>query len=194
MEGAGIPFIARRLEEEDFAVHMMFSAVAGSIGAYKLNLCTAPSPGDGFGTLPTAGQTTSPPKPAPGAAPTQPPTPDSLTIESGTVLKRTLHKGAYEARVLEGIWAAAPYLHNGSVPSLDELLKPPALRTTSFSLGPKYDVDKIGLAATQDPSSPTRTVTGCDKLDSGESNCGHDFGTSLSEQDKKALLEYLKTL
>jgi len=194
MEGAGIPLIARRLEAEDFAVHMMFSAVAGSIGAYKLNLGTAPSSGDGFGTLLSTGQTTPPPKAPPGKPPTQSPTPDSLTIESGTVLKRTLHKGAYEARVLEGIWAAAPYLHNGSVPTLDDLLKPPAQRATSFSLGPKYDVDKIGLAATQDPSSPTRTVTGCDKLNSGESNCGHDFGTSLSEQDKKALLDYLKTL
>jgi hypothetical protein len=192
MAGAGIPFIARRLEEEDFAVHMMFSAVAGSIGAYKLNLGTVPSPGDGFGTLPATGQT--PPPPKPGTPPTQPATPDSLTIESGTVLKRTLYKGAYEARVLEGIWAAAPYLHNGSVPTLAELLKSPAQRTTTFSLGTKYDVENIGLAATQDPSSPTRTVTGCDKLNSGESNCGHDFGTNLSEQDKKALLEYLKTL
>lgn len=194
MQGAGIPFIARRLEKEDFAVHMMFSAVAGSIGAYKLNLGTAPSPGDGFGTLPAAGQTTPPPKPAPAAPPTQSPTPDSLTIESGTVLRRTLHKGAYEARVLEGIWAAAPYLHNGSVPTLAELLKPPAQRTTTFSLGAKYDIDNIGLAATQDPSSPTRTVTGCDKLNSGESNCGHNFGTDLTEPEKKALLEYLKTL
>jgi len=96
--------------------------------------------------------------------------------------------------VLEGIWAAAPYLHNGSVPTLAELLKPPAQRVTTFSLGPKYDVEKIGLAATQGPSSPTRTATGCDNLNSGESNCGHDFGTSLSEEDKKALLEYLKTL
>jgi hypothetical protein len=193
MEGAGIPFIARRLEKEDFGVHMMFSAVAGSIGAYKLNLGKAFSPADGFGTLPAAGQAT-PPKTTPGALPTQPPTPDSLTIESGTVLSRTLHKGAYEARVLSGIWAAAPYLHNGSVPTLAELLTPPAQRKMTFSLGPKYDIDNIGLAETQDPSSPTRTATGCDKLNSGESNCGHDFGTSLSADDKKALLEYLKTL
>jgi mono/diheme cytochrome c family protein len=193
MEGAGIPFIARRLEKEDFGVHMMFSAVAGSIGAYKLNLGKAPTPADGFGTLPAGGQTT-PSKMAAGAPPTQPPTPDSLTIESGTVLSRTLHKGAYEARVLEGIWAAAPYLHNGSVPTLAELLKPPAQRKTTFSLGPKYDIDNIGLAEMQDPSSPTRTVTGCDKLNSGDSNCGHDFGTKLTDPEKKALLEYLKTL
>ena len=193
MEGAGIPLIARRLDKEDYGVHMMFSAVAGSIGAYKLNLGKPFTPADGFGTLSADGQAT-PPKTTPGAPPTQPPTPDSLTIESGTVLSRTLHKGAYEARVLEGIWAAAPYLHNGSVSTLADLLEPPAKRKTSFRLGPKYDIKDIGLAETQDPSSPPRTATGCDKLNSGESNCGHDFGTSLSADDKKALLEYLKTL
>ncbi len=95
--------------------------------------------------------------------------------------------------MLEGIWAAAPYLHNGSVPTLAELLKPPAQRKTTFSLGAKYDIENLGLAETQDPSIPPRTVTGCDKLNSGNSNCGHDFGTGLSDPDKKALLEYLKT-
>lgn len=38
----------------------------------------------------------------------------------------------YESRVLQGIWAAAPYLHNGSVPTLEELLKPAAERVESF--------------------------------------------------------------
>src|SRR5271163_2804050 len=45
----------------------------------------------------------------------------------------------YEARVLYGIWAAAPYLHNGSVPTLTDLLKPAAERTASFKVGPAYD-------------------------------------------------------
>lgn len=204
MEGAGFPPFARRLEAEDYAVHMMFSSVMGTLLAYEFGWGAGVSTGDGFGTLPPNGQSASlnlaslnpaagnganSPSPTPPAG-----TPDCLTIESGTLLMRTLCRGAYEARVLEGIWAAAPYLHNGSVPTLAELLKPPAQRVTTFSLGPKYDVEKIGLAATQGPSSPTRTATGCDNLNSGESNCGHDFGTSLSEEDKKALLEYLKTL
>jgi hypothetical protein len=192
MEGAGIPLIARRLEKEDFGVHMMFSAVAGSIAAYKFNLGKTLTAVDGFGTLPPTGQ--APPQVTPGTPPTQPPTPDELTIESGTVLSRTLHKGAYEARVLEGIWAAAPYLHNGSVPTMAELLTPPAQRKTTFALGPKYDINNIGLAETQEPSSPSRTLTGCEKLNSGDSNCGHTYGTDLSSDDKKALLEYLKTL
>jgi hypothetical protein len=85
-------------------------------------------------------------------------------------------------------------LHNGSVPTLAELLKPSAQRPTKFSLGAKYDIDKIGLAETQDASSPPRTVTDCSELNSGNSRCGHEYGTTLSETDKKALLEYLKTL
>jgi hypothetical protein len=96
--------------------------------------------------------------------------------------------------VLQGIWAAAPYLHNGSVPTLAELLKPSAQRVSQFNLGAKYDIDNVGLAATQNTSIPPRILTGCDDLDSGNSRCGHEFGTGLSDQDKKALLEYLKTL
>jgi len=203
MTGAGFPLVARRLQEEDYAVHMMFSAVAGSLVEYQFGLGTAGSPGDGFGSVPPSGKIAFAPQalPQPVQAAIAPPgtgqpaaPTDSLAIESWTIFGRTLHRGAYEARVLEGIWAAAPYLHNGSVPTLAELLKPPAQRKTTFSLGAKYDTDNVGLAETQDPSIPPRTVTGCDKLNSGNSNCGHEFGTRLSEQDKKALLEYLKTL
>jgi hypothetical protein len=93
---------------------------------------------------------------------------------------------------LEGIWAAAPYLHNGSVATLAELLKPSAQRRSQFNLGSTYDIENVGLAVTQD--GPTRPVTDCSELNSGNSRCGHEYGTSLSEADKKALLEYLKTL
>ncbi len=172
----------------------------GTLLAYKFGWGAGVSSEEGFGTLPPNGQTASlklvsleEAPTSPGATPSAD-APECLTIESGTALHRTLCRGAYEARVLEGIWAAAPYLHNGSVPTLAELLKPPAQRKTTFSLGPKYDIDNIGLAETQDPSSPTRTVTGCDKLNSGDSNCGHDFGTKLTDPEKKALLEYLTTL
>ncbi|WP_339156823.1 hypothetical protein [Bradyrhizobium sp. 2S1] len=102
--------------------------------------------------------------------------------------------GAYEARVLQGIWAAAPYLHNGSVPTLAELLKPSGERKSQFSVGRKYDIENVGLAATQEPLSETLSVTDCSNINSGNSRCGHEYGTSLSDQDKKALLEYLKTL
>lgn len=109
---------------------------------------------------------------------------------------------AYESRVLVGIWAAAPYLHNGSVPTLDDLLKPAAERPKSFRVGAKYDLDKVGLAAEQDPSGPVLHLTTCEdrttrpRWDSGNGNCGHEYPRtgSLSPADRRALLEYLKAL
>jgi hypothetical protein len=103
--------------------------------------------------------------------------------------------GKYEARVLEGIWAAAPYLHNGSVPSLVELLKPAKERVPDFKVGPAYDKDTVGLAADQPKFDYTLHTTDCKDLTSGNSRCGHEYGTTqLKPDEKKALLEYLKTL
>ena len=103
-------------------------------------------------------------------------------------------RGAYEARVMHGIWAAAPYLHNGSVPTLADLLKPVGERPKEFKVGPAYDRDAIGLAVEQPQSNFTLKTTDCSDLNSGNSRCGHEFGTQLSPDDKKALLEFLKTL
>ena len=100
----------------------------------------------------------------------------------------------YESRVMDGIWAAAPYLHNGSVPTLEDLLKPANERPVSFAVGPYYDTAKLGLAAQQPGWGDVRVTTGCDDRNSGNSRCGHEFGTALSAQDKRALLEYLKML
>jgi mono/diheme cytochrome c family protein len=102
----------------------------------------------------------------------------------------------YESRILYGVWAAAPYLHNGSVPTLWDLLKPSSQRPVTFAVGPEFDPVRIGVAAKQ-PGNYSRTTTGCDALDSGNSRCGHEgpgFGTDLPDADKRALLEYLKTL
>lgn len=99
----------------------------------------------------------------------------------------------YESRVMQGIWAAAPYLHNGSVPTLADLLKPAAERPARFAVGPNYDLQNIGLAANQ-PGTAMRETTGCEARDSGNSRCGHEFGTQLSPEEKAALLEYLKLL
>ena len=53
----------------------------------------------------------------------------------------------------------------------------------------------IGLAVEQTQFDYTLTTTDCSRrLNSGHSNCGHEFGTSLTDAEKKALLEYLKTL
>ena len=101
----------------------------------------------------------------------------------------------YEARVLEGIWAAAPYLHNGSVATLKDLLEPAASRKASFKLGPAYDIENVGLAEQQTKFDFTLETTDCSDLSSGRSRCGHEYGaTTLSADEKRALLEYLKTL
>ena len=117
--------------------------------------------------------------PIPAPAPAAPPPP----------------KGSYEARVMQGIWAAAPYLHNGSVPTLAELLKPAAERVQRFKIGSAYDTINVGLAVEQSQfKNDVLATTDCTSLNSGNSRCGHEFGTTLTEQEKKALLEYLKTL
>jgi mono/diheme cytochrome c family protein len=100
----------------------------------------------------------------------------------------------YESRVLEGIWATAPYLHNGSVPTLADLLKPAGDRPRAFRLGNRYDKTLVGLARDQGPSAKERDTKGCSDLDSGESRCGHEYGTNLSDSEKRALLEYLKSI
>ena len=101
---------------------------------------------------------------------------------------------AYESRVLQGIWATAPYLHNGSVPTLADLLKPVTERPAAFQVGPAYDPVNVGLATDQTLFNYTLKTTDCSDRNSGNSRCGHEFGTQLSPGEKRALLEYLKVL
>jgi cytochrome c553 len=113
------------------------------------------------------------------------------------VINQNVSAGAhpYESRVLQGIWAAAPYLHNGSVESLTELLTPSQKRKNSFALGRAYDLAAVGLAAMQPGSTAVRNTTGCEDRHSGNSHCGHDYGTTtLNDAEKRDLIEYLKTL
>jgi hypothetical protein len=91
--------------------------------------------------------------------------------------------GMYESRVLEGIWAAAPYLHNGSVPTLEDLLKPASRRPKTFYLGINYDIEKVGLSDTQ----PVRYGYQYNTSALGNSNAGHEYGAQLSAQDRVAL-------
>lgn len=100
----------------------------------------------------------------------------------------------YESRVMDGIWAAAPYLHNGSVPTLADLLKPVSERPGSFKVGTAYDTVNVGLAKEQGAFSTVYTADDCSKQDSGNSRCGHEYGVKLTAEEKKALLEYLKSL
>ena len=80
------------------------------------------------------------------------------------------------------------------MPTLAELLKPAAQRVSEFKIGPNYDLQNVGLAVEQTKFNYVLKTTDCSKLNSGNSRCGHEFGTSLSEGEKRALVEYLKTL
>jgi hypothetical protein len=102
----------------------------------------------------------------------------------------------YANAPLDGIWLRAPYLHNGSVPNLRELLEPSAMRSKSFFRGDDvYDPQNVGFVsnvAEQDGTQFFPFNTG----DKGNGNQGHEgkpYGTDLPAEEKRALLEYLKT-
>jgi hypothetical protein len=118
----------------------------------------------------------------------------------------------YRARPLNGVWATAPYLHNGSVPSLYWMLIPAAERPKSFCMGNRdYDPKQVGFAVVDGESCKTgqtrfstRASHGTEIF--GNSNAGHSFdgtpgpgkdgtiGRVLKEQERYDLIEYLKTL
>lgn len=99
----------------------------------------------------------------------------------------------YITPFLDGIWLKAPYLHNGSVPTLRDLLEPAAQRPKVFWRGyDVYDQTKVGFVS--DTPAAQRVGTKLDTASKGGGNHGHEFGTALSAEEKDALVEYLKTL
>ncbi len=97
---------------------------------------------------------------------------------------------SYKAVPLAGVWAGAPYLHNGSVANLSQLLTAPSERALRFATGARdYDPAVVGYPA--DANGPGWVL---DTALPGNSNAGHTYGTTLTEAEKLALLEYLKTL
>jgi len=101
----------------------------------------------------------------------------------------------YSNLPLDGLWARAPYLHNGSVPNLWSLLKPPAERPVAFQRGSDI-LDPLNggfEAAPCDPENDSHGVFCYDTRKPGNSNAGHDFGTAHSIEERRDLLEYLKT-
>jgi hypothetical protein len=206
LQGAYIPFITDPLKETDLAFNILATSVIGSIAEYYLTgggLLHVPGK---FGIVPVApsGQVLAlqqnalklPPRLRDLKGAFNLPGPQQL-VEGLPKLPKSAPppSGAYESRVMQGIWAAAPYLHNGSVPTLAELLKPPAQRVKSFKVGNAYDTTNVGLAVEQSQfGGYALETTDCSELNSGNSRCGHDFGTQLTPQEKTQLLEYLKTL
>lgn len=99
----------------------------------------------------------------------------------------------YVAVSLDGLWLRAPYLHNGSVPSLEDLLEKPENRPQVFYRGyDVYDPENVGFVSSG--SDAERAGFKYDTSVPANSNQGHLYGTDLSAEGKKALIEYLKTL
>ncbi len=105
-------------------------------------------------------------------------------------------ENGYMAPPLDGIWATAPYLHNGSVPTLDDLLnstqRPDKWKRSFSTAASEYDHEKVGWKYT------VETITGSsliyDTSLPGYGNQGHTYADDLTEEERKNLIEYLKTL
>jgi hypothetical protein len=105
----------------------------------------------------------------------------------------------YKAAPRDGVWATPPFMHNGSVPNLYEMLLPAAQRTKKFYLGQEFDPVKVGV----DTSGKSGTYM-VDTTLVGSSNAGHSFengplgngviGPLLTEQERWAIVEYLKSI
>ncbi|HEX5725319.1 MAG TPA: hypothetical protein VFX98_07620 [Longimicrobiaceae bacterium] len=130
-----------------------------------------------------------------------------LALNQGTLMAGTRWRlksfrvtDGYVNAPLDGIWLRAPYLHNGSVPTLYDLLKPAAERPRAFYRG--YDVyDQANVGFVHNVSaegnrrySLFRTHDDAGQPIAGNDNAGHEYGTTLSEAEKRQLIEFLKTL
>jgi hypothetical protein len=110
----------------------------------------------------------------------------------------------YQAPPLDGLWATAPYFHNGSVPTVYQVLKSsarPALYTRSFKTEANdFDYAKLGWKYTKLQSPPSDKLPASefrkvyDTSKPGRGNGGHTYGDDLTEEERMAVIEYLKTL
>jgi mono/diheme cytochrome c family protein len=109
----------------------------------------------------------------------------------------------YQAPPLDGIWASAPYFHNGSVPTLYHVLNSkarPRIFTRSYSTDKDaYDRIKVGWKVDELKKMPAdltapqlRSIY--DTARPGQGNGGHTFGDLLNEEQRRAVIEFLKTL
>lgn len=109
----------------------------------------------------------------------------------------------YQAPPLDGIWATAPYFHNGSVPTLDGVLNSkarPKIFTRSFrTAADDYDSERVGWKV-REVEPPPATAPGIEKrriydtTKPGRGNAGHTYGDDLTPDERKSVIEYLKTL
>lgn len=115
-----------------------------------------------------------------------------------------VNRGGYQAPPLDGVWATAPYFHNGSVPTVYHVLKStarPTVFTRSFQTDEEdYDQGKLGWKVETLSGSPEADLPGhikrriTDTTQPARGNDGHQFGDDLTDGDRLAVIEYLKTI
>ena len=111
---------------------------------------------------------------------------------------------AYRARPLGGMWATPPFLHNGSVPNLYQLLSPVEKRDKTFYVGSReFDPNLVGYSTAEMEGAYEFRTDQPNDPHPGNSNAGHEFrngggkgviGRELSDEERRAIIEYLKTL
>lgn len=99
----------------------------------------------------------------------------------------------YANSPLDGIWLRAPYLHNGSVPTLWHLLNPSERPARFYRGNDVYDFRNLGFAW-ETPSAGVRRFFDFDTSGRGNGNQGHTYGADLPPAEKWAVIEFLKTL
>jgi mono/diheme cytochrome c family protein len=112
----------------------------------------------------------------------------------GDYAAKLVPANGYVAPPLDGIWATAPYLHNGSVPTIEAVLNSkirPTIWSRNFT-SPKYNYEILGWEF-EEQTKPNGKKYYNTKLP-GYGNHGHYFGDKLTDAERKALIEYLKTL
>jgi mono/diheme cytochrome c family protein len=129
-------------------------------------------------------------------------TPEEILDANGYLTQEMMAKekipfGVYKAAPRDGAWSIGPYLHNGSVPNLFELLSPAKERSESFYVNSQFDPVKVGISTSQKSGFKFDT-----KL-TGNSNAGHSFedtkgpgviGKKFTETERYEIIEFLKSI
>jgi mono/diheme cytochrome c family protein len=124
--------------------------------------------------------------------------------EKGEDGYKAIASEGYQAPPLDGIWATAPYFHNGSAPTVYHVLNSkarPKIFARSYRTDEAaYDKEKLGWKFEVKEKGPAEDAPGSERRKiydttlPGRSNSGHTFGDKLSDDERMAIIEYLKTL
>jgi len=120
--------------------------------------------------------------------------------DAGDRQQTVIDPAGYVAPPLDGVWASAPYFHNGSVPTLWHVLNPSERPEVWRRTADALDEERVGLTFEQVERVPLteRDIAArreyFDTRRQGKSSAGHDYPDALTEAEKRAVLEYLKTL